>query len=237
MIGLCLIALGAYLTLVLYFGWDGGRVGSGAETGLTFLLGKVAYAVPVMLLGTAAALILKPFLPAIAPLRTGGLCLLAGLLLAFAAQTLGLGPDQPPRGDSFDSTWFEDHGGLAGEGIYWLSSTLFQRLGAHIIALLLLAAGALLLTGTSIATFLSGTGRALQRARQGGGEMAKTVAQRRGDWRAETELETALNPTELVNDYDVEADVTAALEDEPDTHEFEPEPDAPAAPKTRWRRG
>ena len=32
-IGLSLVALGVYLTFVLYLGWDGGKVGAGAETG------------------------------------------------------------------------------------------------------------------------------------------------------------------------------------------------------------
>src|SRR3954468_24815821 len=94
-IGLTLVALGAYLTFVLYMGWDGGNVGSSADDALSFLLGKVAYAIPLTLFVSGAALILKPFLPAVKPLRTGGICILAGLLLAFAAQTAGLGPDQP----------------------------------------------------------------------------------------------------------------------------------------------
>jgi len=69
-IGLTLVALAVYLTFVLYFGWDGGKVGGWAEVGLTFLLGRVAYVVPVALYVTGAALILKPFLPAVKPLRT-----------------------------------------------------------------------------------------------------------------------------------------------------------------------
>ena len=177
--GLTLVAVGVYLTLVLYLGWDGGRVGSAAENALTLAFGKVAYLIPVTLFVCGAALILKPFLPAIKPLRTGGICLLAGLLLAFAAQTAGIGPDRPVRADVFDSSWFPDHGGILGESMYWATSTLFQRIGAHIIAVLLVVAGALLLTGTSIATFLTTTGRALRKARDGTGELARAVTQGR----------------------------------------------------------
>jgi S-DNA-T family DNA segregation ATPase FtsK/SpoIIIE len=200
-IGLCLLALAVYLTFVLYFGWDGGRVGSGAESGLTFLLGRVAYAVPVTLYVIAAALILKPFLPAVKPLRTGGLCMLAGLLLAFAAQTAGLGPDHPARPELFDTAWVKQHGGMAGESLYWLTSTLFQRIGAHIVALLLIFAGALLLTGTSIATFLATTGRALRRARTSGGEVAQTVARTRQGWDARGEEETLAGATDVMSEY------------------------------------
>ena len=156
MLGLSLIALGIYLTLVLYLGWEGGRVGSSAETALTYLFGGVAYTAPVALFACGAVLILRPFLPSVKPLRAGGICIGAGLLLAFAAQTAGLGPEHPPRPDQLDPSWFPDHGGIVGEALYWSTATLFQRVGAHIVAVLLVVAGALLLTGTSIATFLSG---------------------------------------------------------------------------------
>ena len=180
--GLTLIAAGIYLAMVLWLGWDGGRVGSAANQGLSFVFGKVAYLIPVALLASGAALILKPFLPAIKPLRTGGICLLAGLLLAFAAQTAGLGPDRPPRPESFDSSWFPHHGGIVGESLYWATSTLFQRIGAHIVAALLVAAGVLLLTGTSIAAVIGAGGRALRRAGQGTGEIARSVAASRRPW-------------------------------------------------------
>jgi DNA segregation ATPase FtsK/SpoIIIE, S-DNA-T family len=41
LIGLLLIAAGVYLSFVLFFGWDGGKVGYGLETGLTYLVGNV----------------------------------------------------------------------------------------------------------------------------------------------------------------------------------------------------
>jgi S-DNA-T family DNA segregation ATPase FtsK/SpoIIIE len=41
LIGLFLIAAGVYLCFVLFFGWDGGKVGYGLETALLYLLGTV----------------------------------------------------------------------------------------------------------------------------------------------------------------------------------------------------
>ena len=223
-IGLSLLAVGVYLTFVLYLGWDGGRVGSGTEAGLTFLLGRVAYVVPVALYVVAAALILKPFLPAVKPLRTGGLCMLGGLLLAFAAQTAGIGPDHPPRPQLFDVAWVKQHGGMAGESLYWLTSTLFQRIGAHIVALLLILAGALLLTGTSIAAFLAGGGRALRRARTSGGEMAQTVARGRAGWDARGEEETLAGATDVMSGYpeDEELEPTIAIAEADEDYAEEP---------------
>jgi S-DNA-T family DNA segregation ATPase FtsK/SpoIIIE len=201
-IGLSLVALALYLVFVLYLGWEGGRVGSGVEVALTYLFGKGAYVAPPALFACGGALILKPFLTAVRPLRTGGECVLAGLLLALAAQTANLGPDHPVRPGYFDPSWFPHHGGLVGESLYWASATLFQRLGAHIIATLLLLAGALLLTGTSIAAFLTTTGRAFTRARSSGADMARTVAQT--SWRKEDELarvETQVAPTDIISDF------------------------------------
>ncbi len=214
--GLTLIAAGVYLALVLYLGWDGGRVGSMAEEWLTFAFGKVSYLIPVALFLSGAALILKPFMPAVKPLRTGGICLLAGLLLAFAAQTAGLGPDRPPRAEVFDSSWFPHHGGLAGESLYWTISTLFQRIGAHIVALLLIVAGCLLLTGTSIAAFLSAGGRVLRRARNGTGEIARTLAGARQPWKEADGFETGAAETDVMDSYpdeDAVAPTVAILDD------------------------
>src|SRR5215210_8510747 len=223
--GLCLLAAGVYLAFVLYFGWDGGKAGAGAETGLSFLLGRVAWLMPVALLFAGAALILKPFLPAVAPLRTGGICVISGLLLAFAAQTAGIGPERPPRFDTFDSSWFPQHGGVVGDGLYWPLVTLFSRVGAHIVAVLLMAAGALLLTGTSIATFLTMTGGALRRAGTTGGEMARTVARTRRH-RAGDDLATVPGPTDVMSGYPEDdtlepAVAVSSVEADDDEHDAE----------------
>jgi DNA segregation ATPase FtsK/SpoIIIE, S-DNA-T family len=224
-IGLSLIAVGVYFTFVLYLGWDGGRVGAGIQDGLTYAFGRVAYVAPLAMFASGAVLILKPFLPAIRPLRTGGICMIAGLLLAFAAQTAHVGPDYPVRQEYFDPAWFPHHGGLAGESLYWASSTLFQRVGAQIIALLLISAGALLLTGTSIATFMSGTGKAITRARATSADVARTVAQTA--WRKEEAMagmETRAAPTDVMSEYP-EEDLEPAVR----VVEFDqdPEPEVP----------
>jgi DNA segregation ATPase FtsK/SpoIIIE, S-DNA-T family len=41
LIGLALVAFGVYLVFVLFFGWEGGKVGYGVETGLVYLFGSV----------------------------------------------------------------------------------------------------------------------------------------------------------------------------------------------------
>ena len=179
-IGLSLIALGLFLSLVLYLGWEGGSLGGGLVDAMTFLLGKVAWVIPVALLAAGGVLIARPMMPAVRPLRTGAICLGAGLLLLFAAQTAGIGPDRPLRPEFFDPAWVDEHGGMLGEGLFWVTNTLFQRVGSHIIAVLLLLAGGLLITGTSIATAVASSRRAIAQARHAGTGMAQTVYGRRG---------------------------------------------------------
>ncbi len=174
-IGIALVALGLYLALVLYGDWNGGRVGGWAETGLSYVAGKVAYVVPIALAAWGASLMLRPFIKAPAAVNAGGVLVLCALLLAFAAETAGMGPDRPLRQDYFEPRFYTEHGGAVGEGLYWATTTLFQRLGAHIVAVVMFASGALLLSGATIAGLLTGAGRAAQRAHHNTREMAGTM--------------------------------------------------------------
>jgi S-DNA-T family DNA segregation ATPase FtsK/SpoIIIE len=183
-IGLVLIALGVYLTFVLYLGHSGGRVGSATVDALEYLAGAATYAIPILCLIVGAALVLRPFLPSMRPVKAGGASLMAALLLAFAAQTAGIGPDHPLRHGYFDPAFFKEHGGAVGEALYWSAATLFQRIGAHILAALLFVAGLLLLTGTSISAIMRASGRAVRKVQRGTGELRRVV---RGTETGETE--------------------------------------------------
>ncbi|MET0958066.1 MAG: DNA translocase FtsK [Solirubrobacterales bacterium] len=178
-IGLALVAAAVYLAFVLYLEWDGGRVGGWLAEGLSQAFGKVAYVVPLALGAWGASFIARPLIKTPSALNVGGILVLAALLLAFAAETLGLGPDQPTRHDYFEQKFMLEHGGAVGEALFWASATLFQRIGAHILVLLMLVSGALLLTGTTVATVLGATGRAVRRAGSGTRDAARTVRTQR----------------------------------------------------------
>jgi DNA segregation ATPase FtsK/SpoIIIE, S-DNA-T family len=175
LIGLALVALGVFLAFVLYLEWDGGRAGSGLVTGLEHAAGALAYAVPVALAATGLALILRPFIPSPGALNAGAILLACGLVLAFAAETAGIGPDRPLRDGYFEPAFMREHGGALGEALYWSATTLFQRLGAHILAVLLLVSGAVLMTGGSIASGLRGAGRAARGAAHRTRDLAQAV--------------------------------------------------------------
>ncbi|HET6570884.1 MAG TPA: DNA translocase FtsK [Solirubrobacterales bacterium] len=160
LIGLFLIAAGVYLCFVLFFGWDGGKVGYGLETGLEYLFGRV---------------------------------------------------------------------------------------GARIATVLMLAVGAMLVTGASVSTVFRGLGRGIHHTFAGGRGLAETAIQHRDDRRAQKALETRAGPTDVMSTYpetDEDFEPTVAIaepeeppEPEPATHEFpelaeEPEPEPePGAPE------
>ena len=135
LIGLGLVALGIFLGFVLYRGRDGGQAGDQLVTGLTWLAGDLAYAAPVALAIIGALLVLRPVLPSVRPLRSGGICLFLG-----AALWLG-GTD----------------GGEVGELLRDVVSALVGDFGADVLSVFLFACAVLLLTGATIAGVVQAT--------------------------------------------------------------------------------
>ena len=72
-----------------------------------------------------------------------------------------------------------DHGGVFGESLYWATSSLFQRIGAHILVVLMLVSGTLLLTGTTVASVLGRPAGRSRKAGTQGREVARTVRTQR----------------------------------------------------------
>ncbi|HWI06139.1 MAG TPA: DNA translocase FtsK, partial [Solirubrobacteraceae bacterium] len=160
LIGLGLVALGVFLAFPLYLGWDGGAAGHAAKDALAYLVGEVSHAVPVAVAAAGTILVLRPVLPAVRPFRSGALCLFAALTLMLAAGTFGLGPDGV-RSGYWDEAFFEQRGGITGEALLYCVATAASTIGAHILAVFLLVAGVLLLTGASVAGVLRATGSGL----------------------------------------------------------------------------
>ncbi|MDQ6750786.1 MAG: DNA translocase FtsK [Actinomycetota bacterium] len=181
LLGLGLVALGVFLAFVFYLGWNGGTLGGGLAEGLRYLVGTIAYGVPVALAGAGAVVVLRPFLPASRPFGSGLVCLFAALTLAFAAGTAGLGPGGA-RTDVWARAFVAPRGGVVGEALYSAATPAVQTLGAHMLAVFLFIAGMLLLTGATVAgvvhalrTGAVGTGR---RLRDSTAELQAAVARR-----------------------------------------------------------
>ncbi len=183
LLGLALAGLAIFLAFIIHLNWDGGAAGSTLVTALKWAVGAIHVLTPVALMSAAALLALGPMLPTVRPFRAGAVCLLLALTLAFAAGTFGLGPDGA-RPAGWEREWVQDRGGMLGEALYRGVSALFSSLGAHILALCLLLAGVLLLTGATVAGFLQATGRSVSRTqrklRDSTAEVRAGVARRRG---------------------------------------------------------
>ena len=225
-VGLALIAIAIYLGFVLYGGWDGGRVGGWVKTGSEYSAGAASDLIPIAFAALGFSLILRPFIASPGAVNAGAALLGCGLLLAFAAETAGLGPDSPARTEAyFEPEFIRAHGGALGEALYWASTTLFQRLGATIIAVLLIVSGLVLTTGGTISGALRTTGRAAAKAARGTREL--------------TQAARAARPTSQTLGFPTGATSplpTQGFETEPlpsgasstaETYPFEPEDDVP----------
>jgi DNA segregation ATPase FtsK/SpoIIIE, S-DNA-T family len=160
-LGLALVAVGVFLGFVLYTSSDGGSAGQRLSDALAIVVGAVRYGIPVALVLGGGALLLRPVLPALRPLRTGALCLFSAVMLALAAGTFGLGPGGRPSGSDWHRQALQDRGGVVGQILFWAAHRLVSNVGADILAVFLFAAGLLLLTGASVATILRATGTGL----------------------------------------------------------------------------
>jgi S-DNA-T family DNA segregation ATPase FtsK/SpoIIIE len=123
-------------------------------------------------------------------------------------------------------------GGKVGYGLETGLEYLVGKVGARIATILMLAVGAMLVTGTSITTVFRGVGRGVRHTFAGGRGLAQTAIQQREERRAErtsSAFETQAGPTDVMSDYpesdDFEPTVAiaedTAAEEEPITTEFD----------------
>jgi len=132
LIGLGLVALGAFLAAVLWIGWNGGYVGGWTADGLTALAGAAALALPAALVILGLLMVAKSDLVEVRPFRTGIIVLSIGLLITLGSQNGGY------------------LGTILGGGL----GLALGGTGVAIVGVLALLAGLLLLTGASIGAIL-----------------------------------------------------------------------------------
>ncbi len=142
LIGLGLLALGAFLVSVLYLGWSGGMVGGAIADGFTGAIGDAAYVAPIAFLAVGALMIARSALVDVSPFRTGLLITTFGLLATLGAA----------------------HGGAIGRGLERLFGLLVGPTGTTIIGVLALVVGVLLLSGASAGALVRRSGHAVRRA-------------------------------------------------------------------------
>jgi S-DNA-T family DNA segregation ATPase FtsK/SpoIIIE len=151
---LALVAVGIFLGGVAYLGWSGGALGHGAMSVLELLGGRLAYVAPVALIVAGGCLLSRDIRPPARPLRAGTLCLAVALTLAFAAGTLGLGPGTTPAAHFWGAATIKARGGALGGMEFWAAKHLLSTGGADVLAVFLLIAGFILLSGATFASIV-----------------------------------------------------------------------------------
>ena len=170
-VALALVAMGIFLAGVAYLHWAGGALGNGAVTGLRLILGDLGYAVPAVLVVARRA---HPHPRATAPRPSaahGRRVPDRGIDARPGGGDAGLGPGSTPAGQFWTAAAFERRGGIVGQAELWAASHLFSTIGADILAVFLFIAGALLVTGATVAgmvqagrAHMTNTGRVLRRS-------------------------------------------------------------------------
>ena len=150
-IGLGLIAVGIFLAGVGYLHWSGGALGGGAIRGLRLLFGVLGYAVPAGLVVAGAVVLAREFRPPTRPMRTGIIVLVCAMALALAAGTLGVGPGAAAPGAFWRQATLQARGGALGQAELWVTGQLISTTGADILAVFLLLAGSILVSGATLA--------------------------------------------------------------------------------------
>src|SRR5918996_1512190 len=131
LVGLGLLSLGFFLAVIVWLDWDGGVIGGKIDEWLASLLGDGRMGVPLILVGLGALMVGRASLVDLSPFRTGS------IVLSIGAMTL-VGTE----------------GGAIGRLLDALFGRLLGETGTSILALFLLAAGALLVTGASIGALI-----------------------------------------------------------------------------------
>ncbi len=156
---LALIALGIFLGGVAYGFWAGGALGRGVLSGLELLIGRLAYLAPIALVLGGVRVLARDLeiAPATRPLRSGTICLLLALALAFAAGLFG--PGATPSSGAWAGSVLKSRGGLLGGVEYAVAGHLISSAGADILAVFLLLAGVILLSGATFASVINNSRR------------------------------------------------------------------------------
>jgi S-DNA-T family DNA segregation ATPase FtsK/SpoIIIE len=182
LIGLALLAVGAFLAAVGYFHIAGGTLGNGAVKSMRFVFGVLGYALPLALLIGGGLILIRELRPPVRPMRTGVICLTAALTLGWAAGTLGIGPGAAHARELWHAGSFEARGGIIGAAEFWVSSHLISTVGADFLSVFLFIAGLILVSGATLAGAIRATGagvlgthRALRRTTE---DLTASVARR-----------------------------------------------------------
>ena len=174
-VALVLFGAAVFVIFTLVAGDTGGFVGRGVHTGLILALGRLAFLVPLALLGLAVTTVFGVTFRR-SYWFAGAMVFLFGLFLLVAA---GLSPFGSHGEEYFLRAELEVRAGGLGEALYVVCHRLIGEVGVGILGWVALLAGLSLSTGVTVRRLGSGTRRAAQAVRAGAER--RTLVKRRED--------------------------------------------------------
>jgi S-DNA-T family DNA segregation ATPase FtsK/SpoIIIE len=170
-----------FLAFVLYLGWDGGTLGRWLSDAARWLVGILAFVLPLLLGLAAYLLVVKEESRPRRGLTWGIALIVVGVALAAAADAFGIFAGERIQA-LFRDEYMSSHGGLLGEAQWAALSPFVGRVGVDVLVVALLLAGILLVTGSSLHGWASQSRRGVARA----GRAARTQAEAFGAHRRDS---------------------------------------------------
>ncbi|MHB9148710.1 MAG: FtsK/SpoIIIE family DNA translocase [Thermoleophilia bacterium] len=178
LVALGCLGLAVFLSYVLVAGQTGGYLGEVGGGALTAMLGRLAFLLPLALLGVATRLILEFKVRWGSVWVWGVVALVVGLIVLAAAGFPPFGSGHSP--ETFERSLYETRAGWVGEAVYAGAHRLIGGVGVAIIGWLLMISGVSMVTGVTIKRLMLGTGRAAKAAQVGAREQTRRLRERGG---------------------------------------------------------
>jgi len=175
------LAIAVFLAFVLYLGWDGGSLGRWLGEAARWLVGVLAFALPLLLGFLAYLLVVREERRPRRGMTWGVAFIVAGVALAAAADAFGVFAGERVHA-LFRDEYMSAHGGVLGEVQWAVLSPFIGRVGVDVLVVALVVAGILLVTGSSLRQWADHSRKGVAKA----GRAARTQAEAFGARRKET---------------------------------------------------
>jgi DNA segregation ATPase FtsK/SpoIIIE, S-DNA-T family len=188
------LAVAVFLAFVLYLGWDGGSLGRWLGDAARWLVGILAFALPLLLGFAAYLLVVKEESRPRRGITWGVGFIVAGLALAAAADAFGVFSGERPDA-LFRDDYMSAHGGILGEVQWAVLSPFIGRVGIDVLVVALVFAGVLLVTGSSLKAWGTHSSQGVARAGRAARSQAEAFGVRRREHSDTRVVELDESPT------------------------------------------
>ena len=163
---------------MLYLGWDGGSLGRWFGDAARWLVGILAFVLPLLLGFAAYLLVVKEESRPRRGMSWGIAFIVAGVALAAAADAFGIFSGE--RADAlFRDQYMSAHGGVLGEVQWAVLSPFIGRVGVDVLVVALIVAGIMLVTGSSLRQWATHSKQGVAKAGKAARSQAEALGARR----------------------------------------------------------